>query len=172
MKKSVVMIGDSITAGFDTKRYFPEDTIINYGVSGDSTVECLERIKKEWFHTQPDVIFLCIGTNDLARERTDEFILVNIQNIVGAIRLFAKGSTIYLTSIFPTRKNEPRPNERINELNNKIEQQSVELGCTFFDLHEHFTDALGMLRNEFTDDGLHLTDEGYTQWSNVLSKLM
>jgi lysophospholipase L1-like esterase len=172
MKKSVVMIGDSITAGFDTKRYFLEDIIINYGVSGDSTVECLERINKEWFNTQPEAIFLCIGTNDLARERTDDFILANIQNIVGSIRHFAGGSTIYITSIFPTRENEPRPNERINKLNNKIEQQSVELGCTFFNLHEHFTDALGMLRKEFTDDGLHLTDEGYSQWSNVLTKLM
>jgi lysophospholipase L1-like esterase len=164
----IVLIGDSITEGFDTSRYFLEGNISNRGVSGDSTEECLERISEEWFREHPSAVFLCIGTNDLARERSDRFILENIRTIVEKIRRFSR-APIYLTTLFPTRENPPRPNERIRGFNRELEKLAAESDCRFYDLHRHFTDEEGSLRAEFTDDGLHLTAAAYRRWSELLS---
>jgi lysophospholipase L1-like esterase len=165
------MIGDSITEGFDTRQYIPDVNISNRGVSGDSTVECLHRITEEWFRRQPAAVFLCIGTNDLARDRSDQFILDNIRSIVEQIRNYSQAS-IYLTTLFPTRENPPRPNDRIRGFNTELEKLSAELGCRFYDLYRHFTDGEGNLKGEFTDDGLHLTAAAYRRWSELLSETL
>jgi lysophospholipase L1-like esterase len=171
MVPSILMIGDSITEGFDTAHFLPGIRITNHGVSGDSTEECLGRISPTWFTQQPDVVLLCIGTNDMARDRSDEVILNGIRSIVEKVREFS-GPVIYLTTVFPTRNNPPRPNERIRTFNAQLELLSAELRCRFFALHGHFTDDAGELKAEYTEDGLHLTTRAYQRWSEVLSALL
>jgi lysophospholipase L1-like esterase len=78
---SIMLIGDSITEGFNTS-LLPQFRITNRGVSGDSTVEALERINPDWFNEKPDMIFICIGTNDIARGRTDEFIIQAVKQLL------------------------------------------------------------------------------------------
>jgi lysophospholipase L1-like esterase len=165
---SVLMMGDSITEGFDTARLMGGWNIANRGVSGDSTEECLARIRPEWFMPAPALLFLCIGTNDLARSRSDQFILDGIRNIVRTVRNHSNPK-IVLTSLFPTRGNEPRPNERIRTLNSGIAVLATELGCICYDLHRIFTDGTGALKEEYTEDGLHLTEAAYRTWTRVLS---
>jgi lysophospholipase L1-like esterase len=172
IRSSILLIGDSITAGFDTIQFLPKWPIRNEGISGDSSVECLERISADWFEPPPVKVFLCIGTNDLARSRTDEEILRNVQKIVEKIRSFSKGSIVYLTTLFPTWNNEPRPNQRIRTFNKKLEELSRSLECSFFDIHTAFTDGSGDLHTEFTDDGLHLTKKAYSTWANILSAFL
>ena len=75
VQKNYLFTGDSITEWFDTKGLLSEFKIKNRGVAGDSSVELLARIDPEWFDPAPDYIFLCIGTNDLARKRSPEQIL-------------------------------------------------------------------------------------------------
>ncbi len=165
---TVLMMGDSITEGFATDRLLKGRTIINRGVSGDSTEECRARIVPEWFTTAPELLFLCIGTNDLVRDRTDEFIVDGIRSIIRKVREHAQ-PVVYLTSLFPTRGNAPRPNERIRGLNTRIAALAEELSCRYYDLHGHFADAAGELTPEFTEDGLHLTDAAYRTWSRILA---
>ena len=76
-----LLIGDSITEAFNVSELLPEFNIDNRGVSGNSTIETYEIINEEWFEKQPETIFICIGTNDLARERTNEEIVSNILKI-------------------------------------------------------------------------------------------
>jgi lysophospholipase L1-like esterase len=167
MNDRIVLIGDSITEGFTVTQYFSGDRILNAGVSGDSTVECLERLSANWFKNDPKRVYICIGTNDLARERSDKEILGNIRTIVERIREFAPGISVILTSLFPTRENPPRPNERIRGFNTGLKLLSAELGAGFFDLHQHFSDENGDLKKEFTEDGLHLTEAGYRHWAEI-----
>ncbi|TGE25824.1 hypothetical protein E5K00_11720 [Hymenobacter aquaticus] len=170
----LLLLGDSITAGFDTARLLPELAIRNEGVSGDSTVELLERLRPEWLPTPTlQAVFVCIGTNDLARARTDEFILQQIIRIVAAVRqAAAPGLPIYLTSLFPTRDNAPRPNARIVGFNQQLAQLSRQLGAPFLNLHPHFTDETGQLRADFTDDGLHLLEAAYARWALLLREVV
>ncbi len=171
-KGKILLIGDSITEGFELKKFLPEFDAINKGVSGDSTVECLKRINKKFLNGKPDKIFICIGTNDFARDRNDDTILENIKKIIEKILKISHFSKVYITSIFPTRFNSPRPNQRITNFNIKLKELSSKTGCSFFDIHDSFTDNLGMLKESYTNDGLHLNDTAYIKWAEVLKSLL
>lgn len=161
-----LLLGDSITAGFDTARLVPELAIRNEGVSGDSTAELLSRLRPEWLQTPGlRAVFVCIGTNDLARARTDDYILGQITRIVDELRRADGAFRVVLTSLFPTRDNEPRPNARIVGFNARLAALVVELGVKFWPLHQHFLDEDGQLQAGFTDDGLHLTVAAYEEWA-------
>lgn len=170
--KTILLIGDSITYGFLSPELLPEYEVKNVGVSGDSTLETLNRITNAWFEPNPEYVFICIGTNDLARERSNSEILKNISQIIGKIPITIGKEKIYLTPLFPTRNNEPRPNERIVEFNSQLEKLSKELGVGFFNLHPHFVDELSKLKKEYTDDGLHLTEFAYEAWADILRKFL
>ncbi len=166
--ENILLIGDSITEGFNTSRFLSGLKVINKGVSGDSTVECLQRIEKNWFEDKPGLIFICIGTNDFARDRSDEIILENISGVIIKVKTYSRVSNIVITSLFPTRDNPPRPNSRINLFNKKLKELSAENNCLFFDLHKDFIDPEGNLKAEFTEDGLHLTEPAYKHWAEKL----
>lgn len=161
---SIMLIGDSITEGFNTS-LLPQFRIINRGVSGDGTVEALERIKPDWFNEKPDMIFICIGTNDIDRGRTDEFIIQQCKAIVDKIAMYSPHSAIILTSLFPTRNNPERANERIVEINKKLNSTCFNSNIRYFQLHDFFTDKDGKLKRDFTDDGLHLNTKAYEEWA-------
>jgi lysophospholipase L1-like esterase len=167
----VLIIGDSITEGFKEKELLPELNILNYGVSGDSTPELLERISKSWFDKNPRAAFLCIGTNDFARGRTDGYILGNIREIIDKIRSFSpRELKLVVISIFPTRDNAPRPNERIREFNRQLSILCKESAISYFDINRNFSDREGKLKSEFTEDGLHLTKAAYRLWADLISE--
>lgn len=161
----IMLIGDSITEGFDVNKLLPELSIINKGVSGDSTVETYNRIEKEWFILKPHKIFICIGTNDIARGRDDEFIILNIKKIVEKLRINSPKSDIIITSLFPTRNNPERSNERINNLNLKLRSFSDSESMKYLDMNQHFKDDQGKLKKEYSLDGLHLNEAAYKQWA-------
>lgn len=116
----IMLIGDSITHGFKIGSLLPELNINNKGVSGDSTIETVGRISAEWFTIKPDLVFICIGTNDIARGRNDSFIIENVGKIIEKIKLNSPESDIIITSLFPTRNNPERSNETIDRLNFKL----------------------------------------------------
>jgi len=62
-----------------------------------------------------------------------------------------------------------RPNDRIAQLNARLRQRAEAIGCSFLDLHPRFTDDTGRLKQEFTEDGLHLTARAYDVWSALLA---
>lgn len=170
--KQVLLIGDSITEGFDVEKLLKEYNVINAGVSGDSTVETLVRINNELFEDGPEIAFLCIGTNDFARQRTDEYILKNISKIIDKIISYSPHIKVIPVSVFPTRDNLPRPNERINKFNDSLEALAIEKGLKYFNINGYFKDGKGQLKHEYTEDGLHLTIEAYKLWAKLIKEFV
>jgi lysophospholipase L1-like esterase len=168
-----LFLGDSITEGFDLERYFPGRDFVNHGISGFSSAEVLDSIHAGWFKNQPDVVFLCIGTNDLARDYDQAETLDNIRKLVGKIRQFSPERVrIYLTSLFPTRHNPPRKNPVINGLNLEIHKLAMEENIQHLHLNPFFKDENGQLKREYTNDGLHLNDDAYSIWKKLIDKLL
>jgi len=164
--------GDSITDWFDTAELLKSYKIKNVGVAGDSTAELAERINYSWFEPLPDYIFLCIGTNDLARKRTPEEIRDKILDICTKLSNYSKSSKIVLTTVFPVRNNPDRFMEDIILLNELIRKVSINNGYMFFNLFPNFTDEAGMLKEKFTDDGLHLTKAAYVRWADLFKNFV
>lgn len=168
MKTKILLVGDSLTEGFKVKEYLPEYAIINRGIYGDNTVGVLERLQKDISDAKPDAIFFLIGTNDLALERTIDEIAQNIELMINQSLSFPFVKNIFITSLLPTRNIENRPNSTINELNNLLLKLTSEYSLKYFNLNLSFIDEDGMLKSDFTNDGLHLTHLAYIEWANLL----
>ncbi len=168
----MLFIGDSLTDWFNTNKYLNKFEVKNVGVAGDSTIETISRMSDLWFDPIPDFTFICIGTNDMARDRNNSYILDNITKIVKKIPTKLSLHSIYLTSIFPTRDNEPRPNNRIEKFNLELQELAVKLDTKFLNLHPYFIDSEGKLKTEFTEDGLHLTEPAYEKWAELLNEFL
>jgi lysophospholipase L1-like esterase len=170
--KKALFIGDSITEGFDLSSYFPGKQYSNQGISGYSSGEVLNAMNENWLTMAPDLVFICMGTNDIARDISFSEIIDNTRKLVEKIRVYNKGNcTVYLTSLFPTRHNPPRPNPKIRAFNVQLHQLANQVGCEYLHLNSFFCDENGMLKREFTHDGLHLTVAAYKKWVRHINDL-
>ena len=170
--KKILLVGDSITASFNTRELLPEFNIINKGLSGNKSAHLLRRLNRDLVASTPELIFILIGTNDIAQGFTDKEILNNIHSILDICLENIHIKDIFITSVLPTRDNEPRPNERIRELNKKIQIISGELKVNYLDIYSLFVDGTGQLFSDLTNDGLHLNEKAYLKWADFLRKLL
>ncbi|MBQ7217266.1 MAG: hypothetical protein IJS39_14920 [Synergistaceae bacterium] len=160
---SIVFLGDSITDLLDFGEVLPSYHIINRGISGDTTSGVLRRLG-EVISLRPRKLFLLIGTNDLGHDIMPAPIARNIREIVSRVQEKSPSTRIYLQAVFPTRHDRSRPNALIQELNAEIKAIAQEKHCTFIDLYPLLLDAEGLLAEEYTLDGLHLSDSGNAKW--------
>lgn len=167
----LLLLGDSITEGFDLKVHLPGLIAINHGISGLSSGELLEAISDEWFASQTNHVFLCVGTNDIARNIPLATILSHTTKIVHRIRKHLPEARIFLTSLFPTLHNPPRPNSIIRQYNQLLHTLAIDLDVDYWHLFPYFAGPDGRLMHRFTHDGLHLTDEAYRKWAALLQHL-
>lgn len=170
--KSILLLGDSITESFNTQKLLSEFKIINKGISGNNSTHLLKRLDRDLLASNPDIVFILIGTNDIANGFSDEKILSNISSIIEITMTKLNGSKIFITSILPTRDNQPRPNERIQGLNKQVQIIAKELNVNYLNLYSLFVDETRQLIFNLTEDGLHLNNRAYFIWANILRKLL
>lgn len=165
MNKNILLLGDSITASFKTEVLLPEFKIINKGLSGNHTAHMLKRLKRELEAGRPDLLFILIGTNDIARNVPSEELLENIKTILQISAGFVPENCLFVSSILPTRNDELRPNAVIKELNFNIKEIADKMKIIYLDIQPLFSDELGNLRSDLTEDGLHLNENAYLIWA-------
>ena len=61
----VAFIGDSLTDGYDLSLYYPEFSVANRGIGGDTTFGVEERLKVSLYDANPRVIVMMIGSNNI-----------------------------------------------------------------------------------------------------------
>lgn len=169
-----LFIGDSITEGFPVQELLPDRQIINRGISGTTSGEILKYLSPEWLKEDPGQIFVCLGTNDLARVVADDAILANLSDIIEKTQALSsqKDLRFYLTSLFPTRNNALRPNKRIYHLNTRIHLLAEYHQQQYLHLNVFFRDETGRLQTSLTNDGLHLNQAGYELWAGLIGQLV
>ncbi|MCX8020747.1 MAG: GDSL-type esterase/lipase family protein [Chitinophagaceae bacterium] len=172
-KPEIVWLGDSITDGCEWAELFPGKKILNRGISADITFGVIYRLP-EITKRKPRKIFILIGINDIARNIPDSVILKNYETIIALIRSQSPRTKIYFQSLLPTNnefdlfKNHQNKTEHILAVNRQLEKICRTHQVHFINLYPHFTDANGKLDKKFTNDGLHLTGEGYLRWKTIL----
>jgi lysophospholipase L1-like esterase len=172
-----ILLGDSISLWFPAQLLPPKRTWLNQGISGETSAGLLERLALI-DRTQPEVIFVLIGINDLIRGGKDETILANQQLIIRYLRQVHPQTKIVMQSILPhgldkvTWEGRDRllaiPNTRILALNEQIKAIAKAEGGVYLDLYPLFADNNGNLNPEFSSDGLHLSSQGYKIWRNAI----
>ncbi|BAZ33333.1 GDSL family lipase [Cylindrospermum sp. NIES-4074] len=172
-----ILAGDSLSLWFPPN-LLPEDkNWLNQGISGETSNGLLQRLNV-FDRTQPEVILVMIGINDLIRGVSDEAILDNQRQIINYLRKIHPQAQIVVQSILPHGGEESTwegrakllaiPNSRIRQLNEQLQNITLKKDVKFLDLHPLFADQQGNLRRELTTDGLHLSPQGYLVWRTAL----
>lgn len=180
--KNYVLLGDSITDWYPIYNYFSEQApIINSGIAGYKTTDVLENMNGLVYRYNPSDVFIEIGINDLNAEEPDkEKIYDNIIKIVENIKKNRPFTKIYVESVYPiNRGNNERidlptvgKRENINtiELNKKLKNYCDKNDVEYIDIYSKLSDGGGNLKLEYTRDGVHLSEEGYSVVSDILKK--
>lgn len=188
-ERLVVLAGDSLSLWFPMELLPKEVTWLNQGISGETTYGLLRRLHL-FDATQPEVVLVLVGINDLIRGVREETLVENQREIVRHLKLAHPEARIVMQSILPHAgdrllplvgdRSLPRwvsrlavmPNEHIRKLNQRLALVAKEEAVEYLDLHSCFTDAMGNLAANLSTDGLHLSPAGYQVWRSQLQQVL
>jgi lysophospholipase L1-like esterase len=179
--RNVVLLGDSITEGFDVAKYFPGRRVINRGIGADVIGNALEtndnrgvlkRLDNSVFDCAATDVFLLIGINDLGAHHTVDVIEEGYRELLKQIHEKAPALRVHVESVLPTRDNYAKHNAPVRDLNERLRKMAAEFGYDFIDLHKLMADEKGELKAGFTRDGLHITEPAYLLWRAEVLKAM
>jgi len=169
LKKDVLFIGDSLTRQADWDKLLADDRIINLGKDGE-TIKALLKRKFFLFPPRARKIFLMIGINDLVHSRKPAEIAHDYRSLLLKLLHKYPHATFYIQSvlpIYPSSYKFPFTNEDIIALNSQIALICEELGLNYIDLFPYFIKD-GQLNKNYSNDGIHLNDNGYVCWKNLI----
>lgn len=177
----VVLLGDSITEGFEVAKYFTGRRVLNRGIGADIIGNnlpaddprgLLRRLDNSVFDCSPTDLFILIGINDLGSGRTVDTMEAGYRELLKRIREKRPDLRIFVQSVLPTRGNYAKHNAPVLEFNRRLKALASEYRCSFLDLHSLLQDAKGQLKAEYTADGLHLKEPAYLIWREQLFKAL
>lgn len=169
----IIFIGNSITDGGEWQELFDDPAVKNRGISGDISAGVINRIQEVTVR-KPNRVFLMIGTNDLARDISPDNVLKNIIWIADYIRQETPSTKLFIQSVLPVNdvfgkfSGHTGRGAEIRELNSQLQYAAAAHRFTYLDLYASFCNDQGKLDERFTNDGLHLTGEGYLLWQHLV----
>jgi lysophospholipase L1-like esterase len=179
--RNVVLLGDSITEGFEVPKYFPGRRVLNRGIGGDVIGNdlpdndkrgVLRRLDNSLFDCAATDVFLLIGVNDLNSGRNVDQMEKGYRELLRRIKERAPAVKIHVQSLLPTRGNFDHLNPPIRDFNGRLKRMAAEFGNDFIDLHALFLDKDGKLKADSTPDGLHLNDAAYRVWRKRILEIL
>jgi len=179
--RNVVLLGDSITEGFDVAKYFPGRRVLNRGIGADvignglpadDVRGVLQRLDSSVYDCAATDVFILIGINDLGDGRSLDKMEQGYREILQRIHTNAPGVKIHIESVLPTRGHYAHHNANILAFNERLRKLAAEFGCDYLNLHDLMTDEHGELKAEFTHEGLHLMAPAYVVWQAAILKAM
>jgi len=182
-KRYVVFLGDSLTQGAPLETLFPDTPTLNRGIGSDGITwfparsfdrGVINRIKESVTDCQASTIFLLIGTNDVAHGEVEmDHWKSGYRELVALIRKEAPQAKLVIQTLPPSRP----PYTKVELLNARVEQFNVflkefaaEEKLPLLDLNAIVKGDDGLLRAEFTGDGLHLKRDAYELWAVEVRK--
>ena len=152
----VAFLGDSLTDWYDLESYYPEYTVVNRGIAGDTTFGLEDRLKVSAYDVKPKVVVLLIGINNI------DTMFNNYESILKGLKENLSETKIVVVSITPTSKWLRFRNNRIIKSNDKIKALADKYNYTYVDLYSVLKDSnKNKLNDEYTEDGLHFNSKGY-----------
>jgi len=154
-----LIIGDSRVFFFPLNTQYVHSIYERDGARGRTLVETLSLVERNYSNL--DRIIIMAGINDVlinSSSSYDEFIEIWKMRFEELPKSLT--SKIFVISVIPYVQGYSR-NFDFNNLNNELERSLSDLNICFVNLRE-ITNQSGFLRPEYSIDGLHLNDRGYS----------
>ena len=147
----------------------------NRGIGGFTSDDMLAHMDEMIFGTEPSVIFMNIGTNDIgSADYTLEHLIGNYEKILDQIKERLQKVKVFLMAYYPVNDSpevateewvkrvlSTRTNGAIAAANTAVKNLADRKGCLYIDLNKGLTDEEGRLKKEFTIEGIHMYPNGY-----------
>ena len=178
-----LFIGDSLTQGFQVytsgisnasyaayigagPRTFIEGTVTN--INGE-TVKPIDEI----LAANPKKVYILLGTNAMETLTDEAFLEYYGRFLEFLVPQLPEDTVYYIEAIPPVTQakaaDENFTLERIQGVNEKLALLAYQHGMYYLDLYSALCGEDGYLKAEYAaDDGLHLNNEGYSAWRELL----
>jgi lysophospholipase L1-like esterase len=174
--KKVVMVGDSITEGFNLDQYFSGRPFVNRGIGSDGIgigqTGVLKRLDSSVFDCNPSQVFILIGINDIPHGHPIDTLIAGYRDILTQIKAKLPKVPVYVISVLPCRGRYTHLNPLVVEFNARLKPLAAEFQYQYLDLHALLIDDKGELKEEYTADGLHLKPPAYEIWKSEIDKVL
>lgn len=177
MDDNYLFLGDSITEQYDLDEYYNDLPVVNSGISGNKTKDLLNDLNNRVYQYNPSKVFLLIGTNDIQSKVEEDVIVNNIKKILEDIHENRPYAKLYLEAIYPVDEGssgaQDRTNKEIQSINASLEDYCKKNDITFIDMYDLLLDPESdkdRLFEDYSKDGLHISDEGYEVITKELMK--
>ncbi|MBK8039429.1 MAG: GDSL family lipase [Verrucomicrobiaceae bacterium] len=179
-KAQLVFLGDSITAGWGSKKEIWDKAFgayqpANFGIGGDRTQHVLWRIQNgELDGIKPKVCVLMIGTNNVGSDPA-EGIAKGVTAIIETIRAKQPQAKILLLAVFPRGEFASTPakantgRDKLKQVNEIIAKLDDGKNIHFLDIGSKFLQSDGSITKAIMPDFLHLSAPGYQIWADAIT---
>lgn len=177
-KGQIVFIGDSITDLYILDDHYADLPLASYnrGIGGDTTAGVLDRLQVSIFDIQPSVVVLMIGSNDINGGIDSDEILQRYEAIIDSIYTALPEVDLYCMSIIPQNKDlETYTEIRVDKttsailaINPRIQALAESKDAIYLDLFSLLADENNLLIQDYSDDGIHLNNNGLSVWTALL----
>ena len=191
-KKLIIAFGDSLTVGYQSPTEDEElpqlvpytDSLskkveellreraaglrvelLNRGIVGELTADMVDRFGCDVLGPRPDVVIILGGSNDLGWGMEPPPVA---RNLAGMYDEALKNGIRPVACTIPSVRGYDegiRPRLQLNEL---VKRYSRALGVACVDLFTATADSAGRLREEYSNDGLHLSPPGYEAMADAI----
>ena len=183
IKGQILFTGSSLMEQFPINELLMTERldhiIYNRGIGGFTTANMLKNIDVQIFDLEPAKIFINIGTNDLsyAEASFDDllaYMLKNYAAILEQIQTRLPKTEVYLMAYYPVNETDKvsrnpwesdmftnRNNRNLPVANTAVEKLAAQYNYQYIDVNKGLTDEYGMLKKEFTVEGIHMYANGY-----------
>ena len=163
----VAFLGDSLTDGYDLERYYPQYITANRGIGGETTHGLEKRLQVSAYDLKPKVVVMLIGGNNL------DTMFENYENILTGLQKNLPESKVILVSLTAMGRDWAHKNQIAAYNNVKIQKLAQKYGYDFVDMFTPLFDlSTGEIVSDYTNDGVHLTHEGYQVFTQKLTSVI
>lgn len=169
-KGGVVFVGSSSIRLWNIQKFFPDLNAVNRGFGGSFMEDSVYYAKRIVIPYEPKTVVLYAGDNDIASGKTPEIIFAGFKEFVKIIHAALPKTKIVYIPIKPSIKRW----EFIDSIRaaNRLIQQYVQTDnlLDYIDIDAPMIGEDGKPKKSlFLDDGLHLNEEGYRLWTQLLT---
>lgn len=181
IKGQILFTGSSLMEQFPVNELMMAERIdriiYNRGIGGFTTADMLQNMDVQIFGTEPSKLFINIGTNDISYAGAPfgdvlAYMLKNYSSILEQIKTRLPQTQVYMIAYYPVNETDivnkwtadafaSRNNRNLPIANAAVRNLAGQFDYQYIDVNAGLTDERGMLRKEFTIDGIHMYANGY-----------
>lgn len=170
-KGRIVFFGDSITEGWDLEDHFPGKPYINRGIGGQTTPQMLVRFRQDVVVLRPRTVVILAGINDIGGNTGPMSLDDIVANLASMAEIAqANGIRAVFSSLLPPAHKETalsrfnlikHPPDKTLAVNAWLEGYCAAHALGFIDYFNALCGPDGLVKPEFSEDGLHPGLPGY-----------